>query len=111
MRKIDRAALELCMVRAREGPDARGDQLDRMLEGRPWEDVAGFASFHCQIESLHLKPWEMPPCLGDCDNGNGRDEQAWALLKRMRKAGISRWHPDPLEACQKAEAALGAQRE
>jgi len=24
----------------------------------------------------------------------------------MRKAGVSRWHPSPLEACQKAEAAL-----
>jgi len=41
--------------------------------------------------------------MGDLDNGNGGDEQALRLLKRMRRAGVSRWHPSPIAACEAAE--------
>ena len=34
---------------------------------------------------------------------NGRDDAAWALFKRMRKAGVNRYHPDPLAALGAAE--------
>jgi hypothetical protein len=102
MRRIDREALELGMKLAREGPDARGEQLDRMLErGRTWEQVATFASMHCQCVNLRLKCDELPPAWGSyCV---GRDDQAVALQKRMRRAGVSLFHPDPLAAIAAAE--------
>ena len=107
MRKIDRAALELALEQTlAEKDQGRVEQVRTMLQRRTRLAVSQFCSFHRQIEALKLRPWEMPPCLGDLDNGSGRDAQAWRLLKRMRKAGVSRWHPSPLEACQKAEAAL-----
>ena len=81
-------------------------RIGQRLVYAPLVDHADHGIEHRNPIALRLHPWEMPPCLGDLDNGSGRDEQAWALLKRMRKVGVSRWHPSPLEACQKAEAAL-----
>ena len=107
MRKIDRAALELALEQTlAEKDQSRVEQVRSMLQRRTRLEVSQFCSFHRQIEALRLRPWELPPCLGHLDNGSGRDEQAWRLLKRMEKAGISRWHPDPLAACQQAEAAM-----
>jgi hypothetical protein len=105
MNKRDREALQLAMVQARQGPDARGAQLDKMLERRPWEFVAGFASFHCQMQRLHLRPWDAPPCCTSIDDDDPDNAPAVQLLKRMRKAGVSRWHPSPLEAVEAAEKA------
>ena len=105
MRKIDRAALELALQQTlAEKDQSRVEQVRSMLEGRTRLEVSQFCSFHRQIAALKLRPWEMPPCLGDLDiNGSGRDEQAMRLLKRMRHAGVSRWHPDPIKACEAAE--------
>jgi hypothetical protein len=105
MRKIDRAALELALEETlAEKDQGRVEQVQAMLRDRARLEVMKFCSFHRQIEALHLKPWELPPCLGEYD-ATGRDEQAWQLLKRMRKAGVSRWHPSPIVACEQAEAA------
>jgi hypothetical protein len=99
----DRAALELALRQTLEEKDrGRVEQVQSMLEGRTRLEVMKFCSFHRQTAALHLKPWELPPCLGDY-NATGRDEQAYRLLKRMRKAGVSRWHPDPLRAVEAAE--------
>jgi hypothetical protein len=99
MRKIDRDALKLAMIMAREGPDGRGDQIDRMLVNRPWFEVARFAAAHCQRRALNLKPWELPPVWV----GVGHDPHGEALWKRMRACGISRYHPNPIVACEAAE--------
>ena len=53
-----------------------------------------FAAYGCQIDALKLKPWQTPPCY--CD-GEG-DAPGDRLLRRMLKAGVSRFHPDPLAA-------------
>src|SRR6516165_2927170 len=105
MRKTDRAALDLALQQTlAEKDQSRVDQVRSMLERRTRLEVSQFCSFHRQIAALALKPWELPPCLGDYDGApGGRDEQAWALLKRMRKAGLSRWDPDPLAAVEAAE--------
>jgi hypothetical protein len=95
----DREALQLAMVQARQGPDGRADQLDRMLERRPWFEVARFAAAHCQCRALRLLPWQLPPVWV----GVGDDPQAEKLWERMQRAGISRYHPDPLAALEKAE--------
>jgi hypothetical protein len=99
MNRKDREALQLAMAQAREGPDARGDQLDKMLAGRPWFDVARFASAHCQCRALNLKPWELPPVWV----GVGDDAQVDQLWARMRACGVSKYHPDPIKACEQAE--------
>lgn len=65
--------------------------------------MAEFAAYHCQIESLKLKPWEEPPCHCDGDGDKPGDE----LLRKMFAAGISRYHPDSLAALAEAEAAYG----
>jgi len=51
-----------------------------------------FASYCQQCRALHLKPWQDPPMYGDL----GDDPQAARLLRRMLRAGISRYAPDPL---------------
>ena len=104
MRKIDRAALELALQQTlAEKDQSRVEQVQSMLKGRTRLEVSQFCSFHRQIAALKLRPWELPPCMGDLDNGNGGDEQALRLLKRMRRAGVSRWHPSPIAACEAAE--------
>jgi hypothetical protein len=106
MRKHDRAALELAMREARKPPDARGEQLDRMLKGgRPWFEVARFAAGHCQCRALDLKPWELPPVWCGLSIGNG-DPHGEALWARMKALGISRYDPDPVRSCERAEAGV-----
>jgi hypothetical protein len=98
MTKNDQAALELAMqtvMRTREA------QLVSMLLKRPWQEVAEFASFCAQGDTLDLRPWETPPCLVD---GGDWEQRTGPLLKRMLRAGISRWHPDPIKALREAEA-------
>jgi hypothetical protein len=98
-----------------EAQSHAGRQLDDMLAaGRSWQEVAEFASYSLQFQTLRLKPWETPPC--DADDtpdaavhdrfGYFTEPTAVALLKRMKAAGVSRFHPDPMRAL--AEAAPAA---
>ena len=70
-----------------------------MLESRPWQRVAMFASYACQMKVLGLKPWEVPPAHVNNPKTLRKEEQAGAkLLRRMLRAGVSQYHPDPLVA-------------
>jgi hypothetical protein len=113
MTKNDRAALELAMEYARRDP-MRAEQLDSKLAGtrftsgkgwaippEPWEAVARFAAYGCQMKSLRLRPWETPPCHVD----ESRTSREASFLRKMLAAGVSRFHPDPLAALAEAEAA------
>jgi hypothetical protein len=102
MNKRDRAALKLAMTMARKDP-AKARQLDDKLKDEPWEDVAEFASYSMQCRSLRLKPWETPPLFADAEFENSPG--ALALLQRMLRAGVSRFHPDPMRALEEAEHA------
>ena len=99
MTEADRAALELAMEYARRDPE-RALQLDKKLKGergilpQSWQAVAEFAAYCAQTVSLHLKPWEAPPCLSDGE-GNAPEDK---LCRKMLEAGISRFHPDPMAA-------------
>jgi hypothetical protein len=60
---------------------------------------------------LDLPPWQPSPCfVGDMAAAlNNTDElsgyRAAALLRqRMERCGVSRWHPNPVGACESAEA-------
>jgi hypothetical protein len=92
----DRDALERCMEIAKRD---RAEQLEgKLLQGDPWIEVAEFASYSCQIHALNLKPWQSPPCTEDEDDPAPRNRAAQTLLRRMLRAGISRFDPDPLRA-------------
>jgi len=109
MTRRDRAALQLAMQMARQDL-VRAEQLDAKLKDEPWQSVAEFAAYGCQFRTLRLKPWMTPPCdADDTAEAQGRQKYfteptAVALLKRMKAAGVSRWHPDPMRALAEAEA-------
>jgi hypothetical protein len=106
----DHLALELALEQFRE-KSGRVEEIDQIFAARPWREVAEFAAYYMQMATLNLKPWQIPPCwITDPDNPincqspaeseqqyEGRQEAA-RLLRQMRDAGVSRWHPDPLNA-------------
>jgi hypothetical protein len=97
----DMVALQLAIVKARAGNKQRARQLDEMLTDRGWLAAAEFAAYCCQFDTLHLKLWQTPPCcVRDENEPRVGEEEAAKLLRRMAKAGISRWHPDPLAALE-----------
>jgi hypothetical protein len=70
----------------------RARQLDGMLaSGRSWQELAQFASYSMQFQTLGFRPWETPPCDADLSPDAAahdyfRDPTAVALLKRMKAA-------------------------
>jgi hypothetical protein len=87
------------------------DQIERMLRSRSKLDVAQFAAFSCQAETLRLEPWQPPPCWANVDGPEPVDRHptdgqraAWLLARQLRDAGLSKYEPDPIKALQQAEA-------
>ena len=56
-------AMEICAKRDR----LFAEHLESKLKDEPWREVAEFAAYSCQIESLSLRPWQSPPCHVDED--------------------------------------------
>jgi hypothetical protein len=98
MTRTDKEALERCVALALAGDEARALQIREMLQSEPWEDVAAFAAYGIQMRSLRLRPWESPPCWASEDESG----PAGALLRKMLKAGLSRYEPDPLQTLETA---------
>jgi hypothetical protein len=94
---IDRAALERAFNAYRVNLKMR-DHIDSMAA--KWYAAARFAAYSVQIDSLHLRPWESPPCVVDEDSPEPGDEVAANFLRRMLALGISRFDPDPLAAIE-----------
>jgi hypothetical protein len=90
--RADWAALRLAVAKYRAVSKAQAREFDERAAEQGWLEAAEFAD-DCQIRTLRLRPWECPPCFAGPD-----DEEARTLLARMRKARISVWHPDPLQA-------------
>ena len=113
LNRVDREALALAIKLMHGESRACAEQLDAKLEREPWDEVGAFASYHCQMRSLGLRPWQSPPCWIDSDDIRSalrepRDDQrgvraAAELLQRMRSLGISKYHPTPVEAVAEAE--------
>ena len=62
------------------------------------------AVYHCQMETLRLRPWQTPPCwVGDerphVDDHRG-EVAAWELRRRLLAAGLSEFEPDPVAALE-----------
>jgi hypothetical protein len=100
----DRDALERALKLTRQESEGRAQQLLRMQLDDGWFYAARFASYSCQVDALHLKPWEHPPIWVD-DPDDYPDREAARLLKRMLAAGVSRFDPDPMRALEAAERA------
>jgi hypothetical protein len=97
----DEEALRLALKQCRTESRGRAGQIDAMLVGQPWVDVARFAAASCQETNLKLKPWQLPPCaMGPGDRREHK--QAAKLLDDMLVLGVSRWHPDPAAAIAEA---------
>jgi hypothetical protein len=86
----------------------------RMLEDDGLEAAGRYAAHAMQFRTLRSKPWLALPCdlndaaveqilaAGDSADGHGRYAAA-VLARRLRHAGVSRWHPDPMTALREAE--------
>jgi hypothetical protein len=99
--EADLDALVLAMKQCRASSGKQAQQLDAMLDDRAWQEVAEFAAYTQQADNLRLRPWQMPPCcVADENEPRVGEESAAKLLRRMLKAGISRWHPDPMRALE-----------
>jgi hypothetical protein len=106
----DKEALELS-IKIASRDKSRAGQLQEMLAGKPnphggwfiepspWEKVAAFAAYCCQAAALKLSPHEIAPCNAHVDCMG--DDSSVKLLAKMEAAGVSRWHPDPLAACER----------
>jgi hypothetical protein len=104
---VDRDALDraIDICRTKKDPADR-EQIERKLATEPWREVGEFAAYSCQMDSLHLQPWQSPPCWVDDlvsdiqggPDGVGGDYEAARLLRRLLDAGLSRYEPDPIAA-------------
>ena len=108
--KTDLAALSLAIETQRKRGPAHRTQIDNMLRSEPWESVGRFAAYSCQCNSLDLAPWETPPIWIDdigaaltAPEDGKRIRSAAKLLRRMQALGISRYHPNPVQAITEAE--------
>jgi hypothetical protein len=109
---VDLAALRLAIEVTRKESPARRQQIDDFLSSRPWFDVAKFCASCAQSNSLRCDPWQPPPCnIGNIEAAlaNNRDEPrsgyraAAQLRERMERCGVSRFDPEPVSACARAE--------
>ena len=129
--EVDLAALQLALdlTLANDPPDpGRVEQVRTFLEGelpylpaRPWREVAEFCSYVQQTARLDIFFGE-PPChLTEAEadailakgpipaqDGSGIDISSCdsaRLFKRMLKAGVSKYHPNPVAALAAAKRA------
>jgi hypothetical protein len=109
----DEAALRLAVELARQQDRGRREQIDSMLQDRPWQAVAEFCAYVCQTHLMDLRPWEVAPCsvssvevglLSPPADDPRRRHAAAVLVQKMQTLGISKWHPDPVGAIAEAEA-------
>jgi hypothetical protein len=106
MEAHDRAAMQLAIEMMRADPEQRG-QLDHVRNNQSEQEAGLFAVGFLQVKNLRLKPWEAPPV----DSRDGAPSDCYGarpaeieLRARMKRAGVSRFHPDPLAALAAAEA-------
>jgi hypothetical protein len=90
-------------------------QLEEKLAEDGFEEAGLSAAYSQQMKNLHLRPWQSPPCWIDPADvadiiaaGPGEDDthgryDAARLLKRLLKAGLSRFEPDPANALLKVK--------
>jgi len=111
---IDRAALERAIELKRDRSPADRREIDERLKTRPWFEVAVDAVYCCQRSLIAPRLWQKQPHDIEVDeietiiargpDGLGGEYQAAKLLRRMLKAGLSKFEPQPLQALAEAKA-------
>ena len=110
---VDREALERALKIARSDPQER-EMLDRLEKEEGWFTAAVQAVYHCQRPLIAPRLWQPQPhdlnpdevevIIARGDDGVNGNYAAAKLLKRMLKAGLSRYEPDVVGALEQAEA-------
>jgi hypothetical protein len=100
MTRVDRDALKRALALLRNEPEYAA-QIAAKLEHEPWEQVARFAAYNCQIDNLDLKPRMDPPMYAEIRP----DADALAILVKLLGHGLSRYEPDPIAALARARRA------
>ena len=103
-------AIETCR---RKDPATR-EQIEHKLATELWRETAEFAAYSCQCDTLHLQPWQSPPCWVDDlvadinagDDGILGDYAAAKLLRQLLDRGLSRYEPDPVNALKQTKRRL-----
>jgi hypothetical protein len=101
MNRVDREALKRALALLRADPEYSAQILSK-LAAEPWEDVAEFAAFCAQSDSLGLQPWQSAPMYAGL---SPHQPDALALMVRLVGAGLSRFEPDPIAALAQARSA------
>jgi hypothetical protein len=117
---VDREALERAIEIARSDPEER-ETIDRLMKEQGWYVAAHQAVYHCQRELIRPRLWQPMPydidpaqveaIIARGPDGLAGEYQAARLLRRMLRAGLSRYEPDPIRALERAkERAAAAQQ-
>jgi hypothetical protein len=115
--RIDREALTHALEIVRNRPEkedpGRRAQVDRLLQEQGWFTAADFCCYCCQSELIRPRLWQPIPAdidpadletiLARGDDGLGGEYAAARVLKRMLRAGLSRYEPEPLKALAEAK--------
>jgi hypothetical protein len=110
---LDREALERAIEITRSsGEFGRREQVDSMIKERGWFSAATFSASCAQSRSICPKLWQPVPmditdvegAIARGDDGAGGKYAAARLLRKMLRAGLSRYEPRPLEALGAAAA-------
>jgi hypothetical protein len=109
MDQHDRAAMQAAIEELLQLEPTWSVTIADMLQAQSFAQVGAFASGVCQARALKLRPHECTPA--DTDNVKdpfdryGCRPNEVALLRRMLAAGVSRYHPDPMQALAALERA------
>jgi hypothetical protein len=99
----DRKALTLAMEQCRALDTKRATQLDQILTQRPLHRTAMLGCLVMQSKNLDLKPQDIAPCHIINENTKHAHRQAAAkLVRKLLNAGVSRCHPNPMQALREA---------
>jgi hypothetical protein len=108
----DREAMERAIATVRSRSESERAHIDHIVAQDGWERGALYAAYDCQDAALKLKPWQAPPCwlrtdfdVAEALASSGNDVHGWRraarLLRKLERAGLSRFEPDPLAALER----------
>ena len=122
--RIDREALTRALEIVRNRPEkedpGRREQVDHLMKHEGWFTAADFCCYCCQSEVIRPRLWQPIPAgidpadietiLARGDDAPNGNYAAAKLLKRMLRAGLSRYEPEPLKALAEAKRRAPAQQ-
>jgi hypothetical protein len=110
---VDKEAIgrAIAIMRA-SGPD-RAEQIDQLLAEDDWQGAADLAVYHCQRPLIAPRLWQRIPADIDPDQvdailargeDKGGEYQAARLVRKLLRAGLSKYEPQPLQRLAEIKA-------